>query len=320
MILSKPCLAVDLGGTIIKAGVVQGERVLSLATAPAHSEAGLAAQLPRLQKMLLDLCNQAGVSLQNLGGVGVCVPMLIDAGGQRVVRALKNKYSDAENVDLVQWARESFSLPLRLENDANAACMGEWKFGAGRGCNDLVVVTLGTGIGVSVVIQGHPLRGKHGQAGILSGHIVVVPNGRPCACGGCGCVEAETSAALLPELARADAAFQESALSRESFIDYQSVFRAAGAGDSLSIRLRNRSLDYWSAHAVSLIHAFDPELVVIGGGIAKSAAVIIPHIQQYVNKNALTPWGTVRIVPEQLGQHASLIGMAALFGAESDRL
>jgi glucokinase len=90
----------------------------------------------------------------------------------------------------------------------------------------------------------------------------------------------------------------------------------AAARDLLAIKLRDRSMDYWGATVVNLIHAFDPERIVIGGGIIRSAEVIIPHLQNFVDDNAWTPWGKVKVVPAELGDEAGLLGLSALFGAQ----
>ena len=316
----KSCLVIDAGGTAIKAGIVHDGRVLKWTAAPAFSGKGLAAQLPRLRRLLLDLCEQTGVSVSEAAGIGLCIPGLVDPRANRVVAAPKDKYVDAEDVDLPAWAKESFGLPLHLENDANAACLGEWRFGAGRGSDDLVMVTLGTGIGVSVVLRGRPLRGKHAQAGVLGGHFIVVPNGRPCGCGGHGCVEAEASSIALFELAQADLHFPDSMLARQPRVDHEAVFRAAAAGDRLALRLRERCLDYWGAHAVSLIHAFDPDRLIVGGGVARSADVIVPHVQRFIGNNAWTPWGRVEVVPAATGDQAGLLGMSVLLTEKLDLL
>jgi glucokinase len=307
---------VDLGGTIIKAGLVRDGRLLVSSSMPARCEEGLAPQLGRIEKLLRELCNQASVALDQCQGVGVAFPGIIDSGGNRVVSVPRDKYDDAPRLDLPDWSRRALGLPMRLENDAHAALLGEWQFGAGAGCDDLVMITLGTGIGTSVLIRGRPLRGAHHQAGVLGGHFIVVPNGRPCPCGARGCVETECSSLAIPELARSDAQFAHSALAREPVLDFAALFRHAETGDALARRLRDRAMDWWGAVVVTLIHAFDPERVVIGGGIMRSAATILPHLQKFVDDNAWTPWGRVRLAGAALGNDASLLGLSVLFARE----
>src|SRR5262249_5203514 len=142
--------------------------------------------------------------------------------------------------------------------------------------------TLGTGLGASAVIEGRVLRGAHGQAGILGGHLTLRYGGQPCVCGNLGCAEAEASSAVLRELAEERPEFRASALAGEATLDYAAVFRLAANGDACALRLRQHSLEVWSALAVSLIHAYDPERLILGGGIMGSGEVILPAIREYV--------------------------------------
>jgi glucokinase len=113
----------------------------------------------------------------------MAVPFVVDPLGQRIPSAPREKYPDASDIDLRAWARERFGLDLRIENDAHAALLGEWRHGAGQGSDDFVMLTLGTGIGCSVLIGGRPLRGKRFQAGVLGGHLIADPG--VAACGAC---------------------------------------------------------------------------------------------------------------------------------------
>jgi glucokinase len=241
----------------------------------------------------------------------------VDARKGRVISAAKNKFEDAPGIDLPAWAHQELGLPLRAENDAHAALLGEWQHGAGVGCDNLVMLTLGTGIGCSVIVEGHPLRGRNFQTGLLGGHIVVQPDGRPCCHeGGRGCVEAETGSWALPAIARAQPEFAKSALAREPEVNYQGVFRLAAMGDAVSRALRDRSLDLWAATVISLVHLFDPERVILGGGVAHSADVIVPWIQEKVNERAWASWGKPQITRARYLEEAALLGASVLVEKE----
>src|SRR4051794_37558104 len=306
-------LAIDLGGTVIKAGAVAEGTVLASHSFAAHSHAGLAASLARLEEAVCTVCASAELTAGDCAGIGITFPGLVDPRSGTIFSAPAEKYADGPSVDLRGWTRDRFGLDVRIENDAHAALLGEWKFGGGRGVENFVMITLGTGIGTSVLIHGRPLRGKHHQAGVLGGHFIIVPNGRPCPCGARGCVETECASRTLPEIAQAQEGFAQSALAHEKQIDFEALFRLADASDSVALRLRTRCLDYWSALVVTLIHAFDPERVVIGGGVMRSADVILPHVQKFAEANTWTPWGRVQIAPAALGVHASLLGMSVAF-------
>lgn len=298
-------LACDLGGTWIKTGLVDGARVIAQENLPAHSDQGLGARLPELAAAFGRLVRSRNLALADCAGVAVSFPSLVDTRSGRILDEY-GKYRDAPGINLVAWAEESLGLPLAIENDARMALIGEWQHGAGRGCANLVVVTLGTGIGTAVLLQGSVLRGAHGQAGCLSGHLSVRYGGRRCSCGNLGCAEAEASTAFLSEIAASRPDFKGSLLARESTLDYAAVFRLAAQGDPCAAAIRDQSLLVWATLVVNLIVAYDPERVIIGGGLLASRDVILPAIRQHVDRHAHTPWGRVQIVAAELGDAGAL--------------
>ena len=304
----QPIVAIDLGGTRIKFGVVSRGRVMARGVLPADSASGLA---PRLQPLRQAVSNLLG-GCQPVA-VGLALPGIIDRHNGRVA-AISGKYADVADLDLSAWSREAFDAPLTLANDALAACAGEWRGGAGliddRPTDGLVMVTLGTGIGVAAVVDGHLLRGSHGQA-ILGGHLTVRVGGRPCACGNLGCAEAEASTAALPVIARQHPDFAASVLAAEPVLDYRTVFHHADR-DPVARHLRDDALRVWSALCVSLVHVYDPEVLVLGGGIMASADAILPTIRSHLDHHAWTPWGRTRLALAMLGDDAALVGIAHL--------
>jgi glucokinase len=228
------------------------------------------------------------------------------------VLSTNEKYDDALGVDLPAWSRDSFGLPFRIENDARMALLGEVYAGAARGVADVVMITLGTGIGGAAMIEGKLLRGKHAQAGCLGGHIPVLFTGRKCTCGSVGCAEAEASGWALPLIAKEWPGFAQSAFARHPDVGFKELFEDAENGDAVATAIRDRCLHVWAADAVGLVHMYDPEVIVIGGGVMKSAAVILPYVQNYVAKYAWTPWGKVQVRAAKLGNHAGLLGAIPL--------
>lgn len=299
-------LACDLGGTRLKVGVVQAGTVLARTVEPARSQESLASQLPTLRAAWLSLLRPLGLPLEACAGISMAFPSLIDAATGRVLTQF-GKYADAKNLNLPAWGRQELGLPLVIENDARMALIGEWQAGAGRGCDNVVMITLGTGLGTAVLIEGQLLRGRHGQAGVLGGHITARHGGRLCTCGNLGCAEAEASMAALAALAASRRDYESSALRREPVLDFAAVFRHAAAGDLCAVALRDHSLLVWSSLTVSLVHAYDPEVVILGGGIMAAAETVLPTVSNYVDRHALTPWGKVRVVASQLGDDAALV-------------
>lgn len=297
-------LACDLGGTRMKIGVVRAGQTLAQAVLPANSKCGLAPGLPEIKGAWMDLLAKLKLNLGDCSGISIAFPSLIDPQTGRVL-AEYGKYADAMELDLRAWAKNEFDLPLAIENDARMAMVGEWLGGAGRGCDNLVMMTLGTGLGTSAIIEGRVLRGKHGQAGILGGHLTVNYRGRECHCRNVGCAEAEASTAFLTDLFKEQPGILESSLARAASLDYAAVFRLARRGDACAKAIRDHSLQVWASLAVNLIHAYDPEMVIIGGGIMASAKVILPFIQEHVRRCAHTPWGRVEVMASQLGDQAT---------------
>lgn len=310
-----PTVSVDMGGTVVKLSLVDEGRVVDARSLPAASSEGLGVQMPALVDAVRALCRDNAIDVSACRGIGLSMPGLIDSTEARVL-SINEKYEDAPDFDFRAWASEAIGLPLKLENDAHAALLGEWRHGAGRGVDDVVMVTLGTGYGTSVVIGGRLLRGRHHQAGVLGGHLTIRAEGRPCNCGSVGCIEAETSTWALPGIIRSHPSYPFSGLSDADVLDYRALFRAAADGDELAMHLRDRSLRLWSLSLVNLVHAYDPERIVMGGGIMNAADLILPVVREYVYEHAWTPWGDVEIVPAQHGDHAALLGMHVAFNEE----
>ncbi|MEI8082821.1 MAG: ROK family protein [Actinomycetes bacterium] len=306
--MSPRYVGIDLGGTQIKAGLVQDGQVTARSVLTSDSAAGLGPRLPALGDLIDELVQDRPVA-----SVGMAIPGIVDRRCGRV-SAINAKWSDAIDIDLAAWVSSCWDSPLVIENDAVAALAGEWRFGAGVGADGVVMMTLGTGIGVAAVVDGRILRGSHGQAAI-GGHLSVVVGGRRCTCGNLGCAEAEASTAVLPDLARSDPRFADSALARVDAIDYAAVFRLAST-DPLSHDLRERAVAVWSTLAVSLVHAYDPEVLIVGGGVTAAGDDLFAPLAEYVDRYAWTPWGKVHICPAACGADAAVLGLAAIAQAD----
>lgn len=307
--------ACDLGGTRIKLGLVREGALLARTEIVARPADGFAAALDRIARAKPTLCREAGISDARVTGFALAFPGIIEPITGRVLSAPAGKYDDLIGTDAHEIVRRVVGLPAFIVNDANAALAGEWRYGAARGYWNVVMMTLGTGIGTSAIIEGVPLRGQHGQAGCLGGHIPVCVPGAPCCCGNLGCAESEASTWALPERARAYPGFAGSALAKVPALDYRAVFAHAARGDRVAAELRDRALQVWAAVVVSLIHAYDPECVIIGGGVMQSAAEILDAVRTHVARHAWTPWGKVMVAVAALGNDAGLLGAAV--GAEA---
>jgi glucokinase len=304
-------LAVDLGGSHAACAVVDEARVLARRSVSLEAARGLAGALPLLADALLAAASAAGVAPEGCAGLALGFCGLVDPVAGRVL-STNAKYDDAPSLDLAGWCREALGLPFRIENDARLALLGERAAGAARGFDDVVVMTLGTGIGGVAMIEGRLLRGRHLQAGVLGGHLVAAFDGRRCTCGARGCVEAEASTWALPEIVRAIPGFEQSALARAARLDFEAVFASAAAGDAVAVAARDRCLEVWAAGAVAMVHAWDPEVLVVGGGVMRRAGEVLPAIEARVHGHAWTPWGKVGVRAAALGEDAALLGALPL--------
>jgi glucokinase len=294
-------IGVDLGGTKILAGVVARDGSVVRRherSTPQDSQDHVLAELEAAVAELLD---------DSVGAVGFGAPSPIDQSRGVVVRCVN---VPLENAPLRDRMHERFGIPVGLDNDASAAAIGEWRAGAGRGVDDVVMVTLGTGVGGGVISGGKPFRGWNG-AGAELGHVVIVHDGRPCqgACTGRGHLEAYVSGTAATEAARAQ--FGPSA-------DAHRLVRLANEGDAQAEELLTEVASYLGSGIGSFVNVFGPQVVILGGGFGVAAYEhLLGPAEKIVRREALEPMrSTVRLAKAELGTAAGLIG-AAFVGFEA---
>ena len=294
-------IGVDLGGTKILAGVVARDgsivRRHERAT-PQDSQEHVLAELEAAVAELMD---------DSVGAVGFGVPSPIDQAKGVVVRCVNVPLEDAPLRDRMH---ERFGVPVGLDNDANAAAHGEWRAGAGRGEDDIVMLTLGTGVGGGVVSGGRPFRGRNG-AGAELGHVVIVHDGRPCqgACTGRGHLETYASGSAATAAARE--AFGPSA-------DAHRLVRLANEGDVQAKELLEDVARHLGSGLGSFVNIFGPQLVILGGGFGVAAYDYLRGpAEEVMRREALEPMrSAVRLAKAELGTAAGLIG-AGFVGFEA---
>jgi len=299
-------IAIDIGGTFIKIGIVRNGEIIDDTSIKADAKIGIKYSLAEAENTINFLLSQYLISNDEISGIGIGFPGLVDSSKMKVL-ATQKKYDDAVDFDFLKWGKEAYNAPVFLENDARVALLGEWQYGAGKGVDNIVMLTLGTGVGSAVIIKGSLLVGKHYQAGNIGGHFTINMNGSKCTCGNLGCVEAEASTWRLAEMLKSDIRYPNSKI-KGNELDFKSLFRFAAEGGELSMSVRDHCLEVWSAGVINMIHAFDPELVILDGGIMKSADVIIPFIREKVEKHAWIPWGKVKILPSKIPNRSALLG------------
>lgn len=269
--------AIDFGGTAVKLGVFDSRRLVAVEEV---AIGGGRVELEAVAHLVSSLLGE-----ERPAAIGIAVPGIVDAGGTRLVAA-HGKYADLHDVDLSAWSRARFGCPAVVENDARAALIGEVTDGSARGARDAALIVLGTGIGTAAIVDGRVVRGSHGHAAILGGHVSVDLEGPRCACGNGGCAEALASTWALA----ADAAEGRVSLGPELSARLTAAGGRIGIRDLIETRhepesaaLLDRYIAVWSAVVVTHCHAFDPEVVVVTGGVMRSADVILPAIRDRVH-------------------------------------
>lgn len=300
-------IGIDLGGTIIKIGLIHQSQVIAFTRMEAGSQHGLAGSLQRITDTVNRLLQEHGVQKAQMAGIGIAFPGIVDPHQKKVLSTNK-KYDDAGNIDLPAWAAGNWQAPLVIDNDARLALVGEWQYGAARGHDDVVMMTIGTGIGTGVVIGGRVLYGAHFQGGSLGGHFTIDLHGRDCTCGNRGCVEAMASSAFLPAIIASQEGLSAEFRTMGSEMDFRRLFQLAADGHHEALAVRNACLDVWSAALVNYVHAYDPTLIVLGGGILNSNEVILPYLREKVKTYAWCPAHEVLLHVAALGDHAALLG------------
>jgi glucokinase len=307
-------IAVDLGGTKLAAGILDREGGILRRTQHATDTSGQDALLAQLERAIEELMGD------KVAALGIGIPSLID---QRAGRAGASVNVPLAGVDLRDRLVRRFGLPVALENDANGAALAEHRFGAGRGTDHMIMLTLGTGIGGGLILNGELYRGAVGAAAEL-GHIVIDVHGPPCQgfCPGAGHFEALASGTAAERVANEVAtARPDGALARARVegrrLDPPLTVALAEAGEPDALEVMETLGFHLGAGIASYVNVFNPEAVVIGGGFARAGDLLLEPARRFVAERALpTARELVRITLAVLGPDAGLIG-SGLVGFEA---
>lgn len=321
---SRFIVGIDLGGTNMVGGVLSedGSRQLAMRRIRTHSELGANGVIARMvelaEHVMADARTTAGVTREQFLGVGIGAPGPLDRA-EGVVRTAPNL--GWRDVPLRRLVSEALDLPAALDNDANCATLGEWWLGAARGARHVVGMTIGTGIGGGLVLDGRLFHGASDVAGEV-GHTTIEANGRRCGCGNLGCLEAYASGPAIAQRAReALEGSEPSALWQlmdddPASITAETVYRAAQAGDSLARLIVRETAEYLGTGVANLLNVFNPELVVIAGGVTQAGDALFEPLRAAVRRRAFrSAVEACRIVPGTLTGTAGMVGAVAMFRA-----
>jgi len=308
-------IGLDLGGTNVKAGAVDGDGKLihkvSMPTARGHGPDAVTADMAKAARQV---AKAAGWSMDDVSAIGIGAPGPIDFD-RGVIIAMPN-LDGFDHYPLRDKLARALGRPCELENDANAAAYAEFWVGAARDPNvrHVVMLTLGTGVGTGIIMDGRIFHGAFNN-GAEGGHMIVQPNGRQCGCGQRGCVETYASASHVARIVN-DAlnSGEASSLSQlEQPVESRQIFEAAVQGDALSLRVVNEAADYLGIACVSICRLLDPQVILFAGGMTLAGDFLFDRIRAAFNRHR---WNVaedrVQIGPATLGNDAGVIGAAGV--------
>jgi glucokinase len=307
-------LGLDVGGTKLAAGVVDAEgAVHSFVLQPTRTEDGHTAVLERLFRLGERAVAESGVPWERVDRVGIGCGGPLDA--ERGVVLGPPHLPGWLDVPVTALAKLAYGRPAVLENDATAAAAAEHRYGAGAGTRNMVYLTVSTGVGGGIVIEGALYRGSMGNGGEL-GHVTVDVDGRPChGCGRLGCLEAYVSGTSIAERAREALAeaTEPSVLAALDEPTAADVAAAALAGDALAAAVWDATTTALACGVTSIVNLFEPEAVVLGGGVTRSGEQLLAPVRETVRTSAMGPAGRgATVVLSALGDRAGVVGAAAI--------
>jgi glucokinase len=309
--MDKVIIGIDLGGTIVRAGAFNAEgSLLVVHETPIEAARGPEVGLGKIQGLIEQVLAECGT--QSLVGIGIGSTGPLDP----IQGIINNPFTlpTWENVPIVEWLQRSFNVPVTLENDADSAALGEYWQGAGRETQRLYAVTVGTGIGTALIVDGQIYRGLAGSHP-EGGHMVLDPSGPLCYCKMHGCWEILCAGPAIERQAReADLTgsrlLEMSEGDREK-ISARMVFEAARLGDAATLAIVEKVSAYFALAILNIAILFAPDMIVLSGGVMRSVDFFLPRIGQTMQDyREMVPAHRIQIVPAQLGYYAGLYGSA----------
>ncbi len=309
-------IGVDLGGTkIATAAADLGGSLLSKVIKPTCPERGQDAVIGTIVDSIKEAVGSAGASMADIKSIGIGSPGPVDLEAGTVIFAPNLMWHD---VPIVQMLQEILALPVYLENDANVAGLGEYRFGAGKGSKNMVYITVSTGVGGGLILNGKIHGGSFGMAGEV-GHMTIVNDGPLCGCGNQGCLEALAAGPAIARKARAcilhgdDTIIRDMAGGCVENITAKTVGEAAAAGDILAKEIIDKTGEYLGIGVANLINVINPDTVVIGGGVSNMGELLLAPLRRAAERRAIkAAFQKVRIVKAELGSEAGLVGAVCL--------
>ena len=312
-------LGLDLGGTKIEAAVVnKNGNILSAKRVLTLGEDGPEKVLKRMCTLVDEVVSKAQLNLDDISGIGMGVPGAVDHSKGKIY--FLTNLPGWNDFPIKDFFQSKYNISVTLNNDANAAALAEHIFGSGVGVKHMIYLTVSTGIGGGLIVNGCLLNGAWGTAGEI-GHMVLDVDGDECNCGNKGCWETISSgSAIAKRIIKRIKAGEKSIITELVPLDdirAEHVFSAREMGDIVSMEVTNRAIDFLGLGIANLVNVINPEKVIIGGGVAKVGDLLFTRVRKRVKKLAYGPASKVEIQPAYLGAKTGVIGAATLAMVES---
>lgn len=310
-------IGIDVGGTNVKIALVDEKgKIIYSNSVPTYANMGYEYTVNNIKQAIRDLMKETKSDSKTIQGIGFDFPGQVDY--KKGIVKLAPNIPGWVNVPIAKMIEDEFQIPTRIDNDVRCAALGELNFGAGKGCENFVCITVGTGVGSGLVVNGKLVRGAANAAGEI-GHIKLQMNDGPiCGCGDTGCLEAFASGPSIVAMAQdylksgKSTKFRELAGAEGDITPYL-VAKAAEAGDPVAKRIFEIIGTYLGMGLTSVINLLNPEKVIIGGGVAEAGDLLLAPIRKTVQERAMVvARESVEIVPAQLGNTAGVIGASML--------
>ena len=310
------CIGIDLGGTNIAAGIIDEQhKFVAKLSVKTEAEKGFEHIVKLMAGLVNDLCTSANIKLEDITGIGIGSPGSIDSKNG-VVRYTNN--IKLENAPLAQRLGSYINKPIFLSNDANCAALGEVVAGAASGCHDAIMITLGTGVGGGIIIDGKIFDGSD-SFGAELGHTMLMMNGEKCTCGRNGCWEAYASATGLIRQTKAAIAQNPDSLMAKSVpsgdeVSGRTAFEASRQGDVAALTVVHNYISYIAEGLIDMVNIFRPEVILLGGGICNEGDYLLNPLREYV-ASRIYGAGILDVPPitrAALGNDAGIIGAAEI--------
>ena len=301
-------VAVDIGGTHIRAAAYHKDDPAAIS----HQRVRSYARKSGIYDRLVDTIKLAWPIGETVTAIGLAAPGLV--GPQAGMILATPNIPEWHDFPLAEKLTRQFNVPVLIGNDANLAALGEWKFGAGRGHQDVLYLTISTGIGGGVIIRDRLLQGYHGLAAEL-GHVTVLAGGPVCSCGFAGHLEALASGpAIVRHVSEQLQAGEASELREKTDFNARDVAEAAGRGDALAKSAYARAGEFLGIGVASFLHIFDPSIVILGGGVSQSGPLLFEPFEASLRRHVFNPHylENLSLTTAALGDDAGLLGALAL--------